>query len=164
MNKREIANSLLRCAKALIGLEFNTKKELEDYKKNHDVKPGTKLTLKKAPEKKESPDKKETPAKKESPEDKEHFSSFNHFEISMTKSQAQSISKPGKDAHDDIVDLLKDPKIKKQLDDLDPKKVREELSEYGAWDDDELEDDAANKIRILWIAGGNIMDNKDEEE
>jgi hypothetical protein len=37
-------------------------------------------------------------------------------------------------------------------------KLREELSEYGAWSDEELSDDAANWRRIIWIAANNIAD------
>lgn len=35
---------------------------------------------------------------------------------------------------------------------LDPDEARAALREYGAWDDDELHDDAANRARILWTA------------
>ena len=33
-----------------------------------------------------------------------------------------------------------------------------ELKEYGAWDAEELADDAANWERLIWIAAGNIKD------
>ena len=35
-----------------------------------------------------------------------------------------------------------------------------ELREYGAWDDEERADDAANWHRIIWIAAGNIQDEE----
>jgi hypothetical protein len=41
-----------------------------------------------------------------------------------------------------------------------PEKVREELRETGAWDEDELADDAENWKRIVWIAAGNIADEE----
>jgi len=36
--------------------------------------------------------------------------------------------------------------------------VRQELREYGAWDDEELEDDDENNMRILWLAANNIVE------
>ena len=41
-------------------------------------------------------------------------------------------------------------------------KIREELSEYGAWEDDELQDVSKNRERILWIAAENAQDEWDE--
>lgn len=38
--------------------------------------------------------------------------------------------------------------------------LREELAEYGAWDAEELADDAANWRRIVWIAAGNISEEE----
>ncbi len=36
--------------------------------------------------------------------------------------------------------------------------LRAELREYGAWDDEQLADDAANWDRIVWIAAGDILE------
>ncbi len=41
---------------------------------------------------------------------------------------------------------------------ITPETLRAELKEYGAWDSDELNDDAANWQRLIWIAAGNIKD------
>jgi hypothetical protein len=49
MDKAKVASELLKLAKALTAMEFDTKESLEQYKKNHDVRPGTKLTVKKTP-------------------------------------------------------------------------------------------------------------------
>lgn len=43
---------------------------------------------------------------------------------------------------------------------MTPEKLRAELSEYGAWNDYELSDDAANWRRIIWLAAGNIQDER----
>jgi hypothetical protein len=51
------------------------------------------------------------------------------------------------------------PSIKKQLDRLDPDRVREVLRDYGAWDQAELSDHDANLDRLLWIACGDIVEN-----
>lgn len=40
-----------------------------------------------------------------------------------------------------------------------PDKIRAELEEYGAWDDAELADDAANWLRIVWCAAHNIAED-----
>jgi hypothetical protein len=41
-----------------------------------------------------------------------------------------------------------------------PEKIRAELKESGVWDNAELNDDAANFRRLIWIAAGNIGDDK----
>ena len=43
---------------------------------------------------------------------------------------------------------------------LAPHAVRAALAEYGAWDDEELEDDAANIERILWLAAHDIRERE----
>ncbi len=40
-----------------------------------------------------------------------------------------------------------------------PAKIRAELAEYGAWDERELKDDAANWLRIVWCAAHNIAED-----
>jgi hypothetical protein len=50
MDKILVANEILRAARDLTSIEFKTKGEMEKYKAEHDIRPGTKLTLKKAPE------------------------------------------------------------------------------------------------------------------
>lgn len=68
------------------------------------------------------------------------------LEIEMTLEQAQSASHQG-DCSEDIKALVRELNLS-----LDPDKVRDSLREYGAWDDDELADDATNLQRIVWIA------------
>lgn len=82
---------------------------------------------------------------------------FNRFEISMTKEQAESCSHPG-DCMSDVKRLMHDPDIRKQMSHISPEHIRKELKEYGAWDEEELKDDESNKQRILWIAAGNIVE------
>jgi len=86
------------------------------------------------------------------------YALFNRFEIEMTLAQAQSVSQPGKDASDDVNALLKLPEIKRQLAKISDDDLAAELSEYGAWDDEELKDRQANEQRIIWLAAGNIVD------
>lgn len=62
----------------------------------------------------------------------------------------------------DVEDAMQIPEIKKQLDAIDQKVLADELSEYGAWDDEDLKDHEQNKARILWIACGDIMETDHE--
>lgn len=82
---------------------------------------------------------------------------FNRFEISMTMEQAESCSHPG-DCMADVKRMMHDPEIKRQVNHISPDAIRKELKEYGAWDEEELKDEEANKQRILWIAAGNIVE------
>jgi hypothetical protein len=87
------------------------------------------------------------------------IASFDRFEIEMTKAQAENCSHPGAcDA--DVLALSKNPKIIRQIKKIDPSKIAAELKEYGAWDEEELKDTDQNVQRILWIAAGNIVEDK----
>lgn len=86
-------------------------------------------------------------------------SSHGTIEIEMTLAQAQSATHPGPcDA--DVMALSQHRKIRRQLERIDPEVLRKELREYGAWDDEDLADHAQNLQRILWIAAGDIVENK----
>ena len=52
---------------------------------------------------------------------------------------------------DDILALSKVPSIARQLKKLDPEQVRLELAEYGARNEEELQDHAQNLPRVLWL-------------
>jgi hypothetical protein len=60
--------------------------------------------------------------------------------------------------------LLRTPYIAAQFDmpfaTINPESVRQELKEYGAWDETELTDETKNRARILWIAAGNLRDEE----
>ena len=58
----------------------------------------------------------------------------------------------------DILALMDKPYINDQLSQIDPDKLAKELAEYG-WTFNELSDHDANKMRILWLACGDIDDN-----
>lgn len=88
------------------------------------------------------------------------FAQFNHFEIEMTKQQAEAVSHPGPcDA--DVSDLVRHPKIRRQLAKISDKKLACELAEYSDWD---VTDREANEERIIWLAGGMIMDELYEKK
>jgi phage host-nuclease inhibitor protein Gam len=71
--------------------------------------------------------------------------------------QAEQGSHQG-DCEADIKKLLKISSIHKQLDTIGNEKIAKELKEYGAWNEEELQDIESNYERILWIACGNIVD------
>lgn len=79
----------------------------------------------------------------------------NCLELQMTLAQARSASHQGQ-CDDDVLALSRVPTIARQLLKLSPDSVRRELSEYGAWSDDELSDHNENLQRILWIAACDI--------
>ncbi len=85
------------------------------------------------------------------------FAQFNRFEIQLTKEQAQIGYHQGQ-CDEDITYLLKNPKISRQFKKIDKDSIRAELKEYGAWDEKELEDDAQNQNRIVWLAAANIKE------
>lgn len=82
---------------------------------------------------------------------------FNRFTIDLKQGDALDGSHPGP-CDDDIAALLEVPYIRRQINKLNPEDVRAELNEYGAWDENELEDNNANRARILWIACGDIRE------
>ena len=83
--------------------------------------------------------------------------SYGFIGLNITKAQAHMGHHQGQ-YDQDITDLRRVPSIKKQLDRLDPDRVREVLRDYGAWNDDELSDHDANLDRLLWIACGDIVE------
>jgi hypothetical protein len=91
-------------------------------------------------------------------------SSSGRIELEMTMGDAESITPPGVDAAP-LVEALSDvPRIKKQLEEIDPEVLKGELREYGAWDEEMLADHEDNLGRILWIAAGDIMDDPESYE
>ena len=86
------------------------------------------------------------------------WTSFNRFELNITKAQVLGAYHWGA-MDDDIAALAKVPGIARQLKKLDPDQVRAELAEYGAWNEEELQDHAENLQRVLWLAVCDIWEN-----
>jgi folate-binding Fe-S cluster repair protein YgfZ len=86
-------------------------------------------------------------------------SSSGRIELQMTAEQAASVSHQGR-CDDDVKALRQVPKIRRQLDKIDPELLRAELKEYGAWDANELADHEDNLDRILWIPGCDIREEE----
>lgn len=81
------------------------------------------------------------------------------LEIQMTMEQALSASHQGQCVQE-VQELLKDPDILAQLDKIPVDSIREELKEYGAWDEEELKDDVKNRERIIWLAACDIVERE----
>lgn len=86
------------------------------------------------------------------------YATFDRIDICMTLKQAESCSQPGQDAEPDVLVLMQDPKIRRQRKRIDPELIRQELSEYGVWEEEELADDDANWQRILWLGANDIVE------
>jgi hypothetical protein len=87
------------------------------------------------------------------------YANFNRFELNLPIAVVLSCSQPGKDASEDVEAALRRyPSLLADIRDLDPFLVREELSEYGAWDEEELADDEENAERLVWLAACELKD------
>ena len=91
-----------------------------------------------------------------------YVSGSGRIEIEMSFEQAESASHSGS-CDDDVLALSNVPAIKKQLENIDIEVLKNELSEFGAWDDKDLMDYEQNIQRILWIAAGDISDGNCQE-
>lgn len=81
---------------------------------------------------------------------------FNSFEITMSDACVADCSHQG-DCDEDVEKWARRLNLA-----IDPKSLREELAEYGAWDNDELLDHSENIRRIIWCAACNIKDEEYE--
>jgi len=84
-------------------------------------------------------------------------SSSGRIELKITKAQSMQGSHQGQ-CDSDILQLSQVPAIRRQLNKVDPDLLREELKQYGAWEDEELLDHAQNLQRILWLACCDIVE------
>jgi hypothetical protein len=92
-----------------------------------------------------------------------YSSSSGAIEIQMSLEEARSGSHQGQ-CDDDVATLAKLPHIAAQLAEIEPKTLRHELQDYGAWDETALADHDENLQRILWIACGDIVENENQKE
>ena len=77
--------------------------------------------------------------------------------LNITKNQAAFGSHQG-DCDETIKQLSEVPAIKRQLSKIDKAALKAALKEYGAWDEEELNNHEQNKQRVLWMACGDIND------
>jgi hypothetical protein len=86
-----------------------------------------------------------------------HPAYFDRFTLTLPAQAIEDCAQSG-DVSAPVADWATDPEISAQFDAIAPADIAEELRGYGAWDDEEITDDAANRKRVLWIAAGNIRD------
>jgi hypothetical protein len=86
-----------------------------------------------------------------------YYALFNRFTISMRKDAVLDCAHPG--ACDKGVAYWVG-RMKRQLSKIDPQDIAKELAEYGAWDENELQDHDANLQRIVWTAANDIREDK----
>ena len=82
---------------------------------------------------------------------------FDRFTIEMTKKQARACSHSGP-CDENVKALRTHKKIRFQLARISNEYLKAQLKEYGAWDEEELQDRIDNEERILWIAACDIRE------
>ncbi len=87
-----------------------------------------------------------------------YWASFDRFEIRMPGLAVQDIAHSGDNGP--AVSYWESRIINEWPERCTPEAIRTELAEYGAWDDDELKDDAVNWQRLLWIAAWDIAEEE----
>ena len=83
--------------------------------------------------------------------------SFNYGELVLPVGALEQCHHSGR-CDDDVAFWV--PQINWSAQSMTADDIRKELKDYGAWDEDELADDEANKPRILWIAAGDYQENE----
>ena len=85
----------------------------------------------------------------------------NDIRIDMTEEVVNSMPRIG-NCEEATLTISQLPEIKEQTDEWGKDNLREELMEYGAWDDEELKDHAQNIQRMLWMICGDLLDEMTE--
>lgn len=83
------------------------------------------------------------------------ISAFNRFELPMPKDCACDCHHQGV-CDEDVAYWAKELDRPKNI---TPELLKAELKEYGAWDNEQLNDDSANWKRLIWIAAGNLQED-----
>jgi hypothetical protein len=91
-----------------------------------------------------------------------YWASFERFELRMSGEAVEACSHSGA-CDDDVAYWAPIVAAQAEKDNFPhkptPDVIRAELKEHGAWDAAELADDAANWLRVVWIAAGNIAED-----
>lgn len=86
------------------------------------------------------------------------FSSSGRFSLTFpTLDDAQYCAHQG-DCRPEVQETVGLDWMASQLENIDPDALRSELSEYGAWDSDELVNHADNLERIVWLAANDVAE------
>lgn len=84
---------------------------------------------------------------------------FNRFELELKEEDVDRCSHPG-GCDDDVYSVPQHGYVIEQLERISKEALRAELKEYGSWDSGELADDAQNRQRIVWLAAGDIQEER----
>jgi len=90
--------------------------------------------------------------------------SFEKLELLMRREDAELLSGGGYDQSDNAKTVIEQPYMVDQFRKLDVNDIRLSLKPYGAWNDIELADDDENQLRLVWLAGNDIMEAVEEKE
>lgn len=80
-------------------------------------------------------------------------------DLEITMKQAESCSHSG-ECEPDVKELMLVPKIRRQLNKLNSTKLVKDLTDYGAWTEEELTNHQDNLMRWLWISCCDITERK----
>jgi len=87
------------------------------------------------------------------------FDGYRHtIEIGLEPAEVSTAYHTG-DCEDDVAIVCAIPYVAAQLDAIHPDAIAGALRPVGAWDDTELADDQANRMRLVWLAAADIADN-----
>ena len=87
------------------------------------------------------------------------YASLNYFDLYFTRKDVDSMPLSGQ--CDDTVNVIANkPYIIRQFAAIDNSVLIKELTEYGAWDEIELQDKQANIGRIIWLACSDIKESE----
>lgn len=89
------------------------------------------------------------------------FDGLRGLSLEMSFDDAESAAHQG-ECFEDARDLAEQSAIATQLDAVGPEKIRLAAKETGGWSEEELADDDANRIRVVWMAACDIQENKSE--
>lgn len=84
---------------------------------------------------------------------------FNRFELGLTRDDVDLCSHSGS-CDNDVLMVSRRRYIVAQLDRIDKETLRAQLKEYGAWHEEELADHKENCLRIIWLAAGDIQEER----
>ena len=82
---------------------------------------------------------------------------YDRFTLWMSEEQAKKGFHMGR-CDNDVLELVKSPDMKAQLDTIPDDEIKAELRNFGAWDEDELNNPTDNRLRIVWLACGDIAE------
>jgi hypothetical protein len=116
MNRIIIASEILKIAKELMAMEFDTEEEKKKYQQEHEVRPGTKLTVKKTDKKPQGQPSVQKPSRKQKQRPPDEVV-FKEGSLSVRKNGVYGISC---DVHEDPK-MSKTDFVNKHQRDVDPR-------------------------------------------